>query len=224
MKFRLSSEFGALEEVRNGPHTGIDLSMPEGTQLRSIFDGVVEKIYDGGKIGKGVQIKTEDGQHAIYGHMSDVDVHVGDKIHTGDAIGLSGNTGHSTGPHLHFGLRDDHGNILDPTNYADSIADMSGQIAQSSMFGLTPFGRYIKENTIERLKDNTQEHVSELTKDIIIGVADGLRDILVDLIGSIALVGGGVLIILKIAGYENGYKWAGVLFVINILVKYLLGG
>lgn len=224
MKFKISSEYGVLEEVRNGPHTGIDLSMPEGTPLRSLFEGTVEQVFDGGRIGKGVSIKTEDGHNIIYGHMSDVDVKPGEHLGEGDFIGLSGNTGNSTGPHLHFGMRDEHGSLLDPTNYADKISEMSGQIAHNSVFGLTPLGEYIKNNTTEKIKEGAQEHFSELTKDIIYGVADGLRDILVDLIGGIALVGGGVLIILKIAGYDKGYKWAGVLFVINILVKYLLGG
>jgi hypothetical protein len=218
MKFRISSEFGVLEEVRNGPHSGIDFSMPEGTQLRSIFDGVVEQVFDGGRIGKGVKIRTEEGQEIIYGHMSKVDVHVGEKIHTGEQIGLSGNTGNSTGPHLHFGMKD-HGQTIDPTDHADAVADLSG-----SLFGTTPLGDYMFKNVKEKMKDSAQEHFSEVTKDIIYGVADGLRDILVDLIGSIALVGGGVLIILRVAGYDKGYKWAGVLFVINILVKYLLGG
>lgn len=127
MKFKLSSVYGELTEVRDHVHNGIDFSMPQGTTLRSITDGVVTKIFDGSTdIGKGVAIKTEDGTTHLFGHMSDIDVKVGEHIDTGDIIGMSGNTGHSTAPHLHFGVQNPDGSFVDPTPLADAISANSG--------------------------------------------------------------------------------------------------
>lgn len=117
MKFRLSGEFGELSPVRDfKPHTGIDIAMPEGTTLRAVAEGVVDRVYDGtGAIGKGLSIRLDDGTRAIYGHMSDVSAKVGEHVEAGEIVGLSGNTGHSTAPHLHFGMKDADGSLLDPT-------------------------------------------------------------------------------------------------------------
>ena len=71
-------------------------------------------------------------------------------------------------------------------------------------------------------KDAIVEHASDMTHDIIFGILDGLRDVVVDLIGSVTLIGGGLLILAKVAGFERGYKWTGILILIDILVKYLL--
>jgi hypothetical protein len=102
--------------------------MPENTALRSIADGVVERVVDFGNtnIGKGVMIRHDDGTVAIYGHLNEVDVKPGQHVDAGDVIGLSGNTGHSTGPHLHFGLMDAQGNFIDPTPISEKVADMQG--------------------------------------------------------------------------------------------------
>lgn len=228
MKFQLTGPFGVMEEVRGmKPHTGIDLGMPEGTQLRSLFDGTVENVWDhAGAIGNGVKIRTDDGVHTIYGHMSKVDVHVGDKIHSGDLIGLSGNTGNSTGPHLHFGMRDDSGTVLDPTKYAEHVANLSGaHVSVPTPFDIigkvtTPLGDHI----IGTVKDKLREEAGHRTVQIALGIFDGLSDILVETIGAISLVGCTILIIMRIAGYDKGFKQAGMLFVLNILVKMTLGG
>lgn len=127
MKFRLSGEFGELSPVRdNVPHHGLDFAMPEGTTLRSVADGVVERVIDGGNIGKGVFIRNEDGTMSIYGHMSDIDVQQGATVNAGDVLGLSGNTGNSTGPHLHYGMKDASGDWIDPTPMAEQVAAMQG--------------------------------------------------------------------------------------------------
>jgi hypothetical protein len=124
MKFRVTSPYGALEEFRDHPHTGIDLSMPTGTDIMSPVNGVVERLVDYGSenIGKGVIIRTEDGERLIFGHLSEYKVKVGEYIHQGDLVGLSGNTGNSTGPHLHVGLKE-NGEFVDPSHYVDIMND-----------------------------------------------------------------------------------------------------
>lgn len=127
MKFRISEPFGQLSYVHPKPHTGVDFAMAEGTSLRSVVNGIVEKIthYGNENIGTGVIIKAENGQRIIYGHMRDTNVVAGQKINYGDLLGYSGNTGHSTGPHLHFGVKD--GNVVaNPNGYIDNIQEICG--------------------------------------------------------------------------------------------------
>lgn len=134
MKFRLSSEYGELSEVRgNAPHHGIDFAMPEGTTLHSVSNGVVERVVDlgGDNLGKGVFVRNSDGTESIYGHMSAIDVKAGQHLNAGDIIGLSGNTGNSTGPHLHFGMKDASGQWLDPTPIAEKVANAQGDVGFS---------------------------------------------------------------------------------------------
>jgi murein DD-endopeptidase MepM/ murein hydrolase activator NlpD len=141
MKFRLSSEYGELSEIRNMvPHHGIDLAMAEGTQLRSVMGGVVEKVVDYGSdnLGKGVFIRNEDGTLSIYGHMSSIKVKVGEHLHSGDSLGLSGNTGHSTAAHLHYGMKDAAGHWVDPTPVAEQVSNMQG-----SGFHFSDVGHYL---------------------------------------------------------------------------------
>lgn len=210
MKFRLTGKFGELSPVRNmQPHSGIDLAMPEGTTLRSVADGVVDRVYDGtGLIGKGLSVKFPDGTRAIYGHMNEVKAHVGDKVNTGDIVGLSGNTGNSTGPHLHFGLKDANGSVIDPTPIADKLASISGD-------HLGPLGKGIAIGT-----ESIREKAADMTTEIALGIFDALKDFL--LAGT--LIGAAVLVLLKVAGWSDGGRWAGVLLVVNILLKFLFGG
>lgn len=83
---------------------------------------------------------------------------------------------------------------------------------------------FIKEGPITIMKESVKEQIAETTKETIEGILLGVKDFLVDTIGAISLVGCGLLILLKVAGYENGNKYAGILFTVNILIKYLLGG
>jgi hypothetical protein len=210
MKFRLTGKFGELSPVRNmQPHSGIDLQMPEGTTLRSVADGVVDRVYDGtGLIGKGLSVQMPDGTRAIYGHLNEVKAHVGDHVNAGDIVGLSGNTGNSTGPHLHFGLKDANGSVLDPTPYADKLASISGE-------HLGPLGKVIAIGT-----ESIREKAADMTTEIALGIFDALKDFL--LAGT--LIGAAVLTLLKVAGWRDGGRWAGVLIVVNILLKFLFGG
>lgn len=69
-------------------------------------DGKIETIrYDKGGYGTHIRIRHEDGSLTIYGHLSKIDVEVGQIVVEGQAIGITGNTGASTGPHLHFEYR-----------------------------------------------------------------------------------------------------------------------
>jgi hypothetical protein len=219
MKFRLSSSYGVLEEVRNGPHTGVDLAVPEGTTLRSIVEGEVANVFDGsGNIGEGVKILGEDNREYIYGHMSDVDVKVGDKVHFGDVLGESGNTGNSTAPHLHFGVKED-GEFVDPSILVPKLNSITGDIGIDNS---VPW--YDVEGRMEIAMESAKENMKEEFKEMILEFLKAVRDVVIELADVIALLGGGVFIILGAWKLKNANRWVSILFVSRILIKVLLGG
>lgn len=85
-------------------HAGVDFSVPVGTEIVSYIDGVVERVWnDPDGYGKYVVIvSNQDGTRHLFAHMSDIPLQEGQRVAPGDLIGLSGNTGRGTGPHLHW--------------------------------------------------------------------------------------------------------------------------
>jgi len=224
MKFRLSSEYGELSPVRDfRPHNGIDLAMPDNTTLRAIGEGVVDKVFDGtGLIGEGLSIKLEDGTRAIYGHMNEVNVKVGQHVNIGDELGLSGSTGHSTGGHLHFGLKGSNGDWIDPTPLAEKLAGISGEYVDPGIITAL-LNNPSTQGPLARLLWGSTEGIREWTADAATEIALGLLDVLKDLLLGTTLIGSGILILLKVAGWRDGGRWAGILLVANILIKFLFG-
>ena len=100
-----------------GYHTGIDMSVPVGTEVIAVADGKIEPANWGKSYGIQAVQKVAGGW-VIYAHLSELDVKAGDKVVKGQKIGKSGNTGNSSGPHLHFEMRDNirwsAGKDLDP--------------------------------------------------------------------------------------------------------------
>jgi murein DD-endopeptidase MepM/ murein hydrolase activator NlpD len=85
-------------------HNGVDIAVPTGTGVKAIAAGrVVQSGFRGG-YGNLVTVEHPDGMTSLYGHNSQLIARVGDQIQAGDTIALSGSTGRSTGPHLHFEL------------------------------------------------------------------------------------------------------------------------
>ncbi|MEW2472830.1 M23 family metallopeptidase [Micromonospora gifhornensis] len=84
-------------------HAGIDFALPAGTPVRAAFGGTVTKAGDVGD-GYGISVVIDHGNGYLthYAHLSTARVSVGEKVSTGQTIGLEGSTGDSTGPHLHF--------------------------------------------------------------------------------------------------------------------------
>lgn len=125
MKYKITSRFLEQESFRNHPHRGIDLKMEIGEPLRSIQNGIIHvRDYGSQNAGKTILIEGEDGRTYIYGHLSKFNVKEGQTVHAGDLIGYSGNSGHSTGAHLHFGIKE-NGNFIDPSPYIDKIQNMN---------------------------------------------------------------------------------------------------
>jgi len=94
-------------------HTGVDLAAATGTPIPAAKDGVVVSAGARGGYGNAVEIAHADGTHTLYAHASGVAVNPGDRVSAGQVIGWVGETGRTTGPHLHLEVRRD-GRPLDP--------------------------------------------------------------------------------------------------------------
>jgi hypothetical protein len=92
-------------------HNGIDYGVPNGTQITSAAAGTINQVsFENGGYGNYVKIAHKDGSktfYTYYAHLASAAVAAGQKVKAGQLIGYSNNTGSSTGPHLHFGLKID---------------------------------------------------------------------------------------------------------------------
>ncbi|MFH8752500.1 M23 family metallopeptidase [Streptomyces rimosus] len=106
----------------SGSHTGIDFHADSGTTVHAVGSGTVVEAGWGGAYGNNVVIKMNDGTYTQYGHLSSISVSVGQTVTPGQQIALSGNTGNTTGPHLHFEARTSaqYGSDMDPVAYLRS--------------------------------------------------------------------------------------------------------
>ncbi|WP_309061002.1 LysM peptidoglycan-binding domain-containing M23 family metallopeptidase [Streptomyces sp.] len=106
----------------SGYHTGVDFSIPTGTSLKAVGAGTVVSAGWAGAYGNQVVIKLNDGYYAQYAHLSSLSVSAGQTVSAGQQVGLSGSTGNSTGPHLHFEIRTspNYGSDVDPVSYLRS--------------------------------------------------------------------------------------------------------
>lgn len=103
----------------SGTHTGIDFHAASGTSVHAVGYGTVVEAGWGGAYGNQIVIRMNDGTYTQYGHLSSIAVSVGQRVVTGQQIGLSGATGNVTGPHLHFEARTtaEYGSDIDPVGY-----------------------------------------------------------------------------------------------------------
>ncbi|MFE9728787.1 peptidoglycan DD-metalloendopeptidase family protein [Streptomyces sp. NPDC005794] len=106
----------------SGYHTGSDFQAASGTSVRSIGPGTVVSAGWGGSYGNEVVIQHSDGMYSQYAHLSSLEVSAGQTVTGGQQLGLSGSTGNSTGPHLHFEVRTgpSYGSDVDPIAYLRS--------------------------------------------------------------------------------------------------------
>ncbi|KAA0009950.1 peptidoglycan DD-metalloendopeptidase family protein [Billgrantia pellis] len=104
--YRMSSGYNPRRQHpvtgRISPHRGTDWAMPIGTAVRAPADGRVEKVGNHPVAGRYVVIRHDNGYRTRYLHLSRAMVNRGDRVSMGERIALSGNTGRSTGPHLHY--------------------------------------------------------------------------------------------------------------------------
>lgn len=117
--FRVSAPYGIRGNWSGGHHTGIDLAVPVGTPVRSVGAGTVVFSGSSGDYGQAITIRMSDGKYTLFAHLSKRSVKKGDRVQAGTLLGKSGNTGRTTGPHLHFEVRTKrgYGSDIDPVKY-----------------------------------------------------------------------------------------------------------
>ena len=115
----VTSRYGVRSDPYTGEksmHNGVDLAAAAGTKVLAPAEGTVIYAGDRGAYGKMIAVEHGMGMVTHYGHLSKIFVHVGDELERGQHIGAVGNTGRSTGPHLHYEVRVD-GVPVNPEQY-----------------------------------------------------------------------------------------------------------
>ncbi|MFE5820066.1 M23 family metallopeptidase [Streptomyces sp. NPDC056479] len=123
-KYTKSASFAQAGGMWQSTHSGQDFAVPTGTQVVAAHGGTVVKAGgngagDGPAYGNAIVIKHGNGTFSQYAHLSRIDVKVGQVVKTGQNIAKSGNTGNSSGPHLHFEIRKaaNYGTAIDPVAF-----------------------------------------------------------------------------------------------------------
>ncbi|HNT89062.1 MAG TPA: M23 family metallopeptidase, partial [Candidatus Hydrogenedentes bacterium] len=119
----ITSEFGPRRDPFTGQpdfHAGIDIAADFGARVRPFREGVVR--FSGWRPGYGkvVIVRHDDGVESVYGHNAANLVEVGERVNPESVIALLGNTGRSTGPHLHFEVRV-NGRAVNPVSYLEGV-------------------------------------------------------------------------------------------------------
>ncbi|MFB6640335.1 M23 family metallopeptidase [Streptomyces chartreusis] len=123
-KYTKSASFAQAGGMWQSTHSGQDFAVPTGTQVVAAHGGTVVKAGgngagDGPAYGNAIVIKHGNGTFSQYAHLSRIDVKIGQVVKTGQKIAKSGNTGNSSGPHLHFEIRKtaNYGTAIDPVAF-----------------------------------------------------------------------------------------------------------
>lgn len=101
-----------------GGHPGLDIAVPSGSYIWSAGDGVVAEVGENAVYGRFVVIDHGSGVRTLYGHTSEIFVQPGEEVHARQVVALSGSTGRSTAPHLHFEVIVE-GKPVDPLGFVE---------------------------------------------------------------------------------------------------------
>jgi murein DD-endopeptidase MepM/ murein hydrolase activator NlpD len=127
-KFTLTSGFGQRISPISGRrsiHNGLDLAAPAGTEVYAAGNGIVTEASQNSVYGKYVVIQHENGWTSLYGHLSEIKAVLSMYVTSGTLIGYVGSTGLSTGPHLHFELRQ-NGEAKNPVRFLGGASGGGG--------------------------------------------------------------------------------------------------
>ena len=121
-RFPVSSQFGMrIHPIykKRSMHYGIDFPLPVGTPIRAASGGIIKKAVVGKakrSFGNHITIQHDHKHRSLYAHLSEIFVEPGQEVRKGEVIGLSGNTGLSTSPHLHYEVFENGSNV-DPRKF-----------------------------------------------------------------------------------------------------------
>lgn len=198
-----TSRFGASRGAY--PHAGIDIAAAVGSSVNAALAGVVERAgwnVVPGRTGIGMLLAHQNGQKTYYGHLSRTLAKVGDQVSAGQRIANSGNTGKSTGPHLHFELWNG-GQPINPESYLAGAALPAGQAGGGGGFnpleaftGLTDkVGKWIAEKfpgggqMVDMVKGVGGKLITDV-RDWAKSKLDAIGDFMGDAAGDVATSGG----------------------------------
>ncbi|MFC5953228.1 M23 family metallopeptidase [Streptomyces pratens] len=123
-QYTISATYAQAGGMWQSAHSGQDFAVPNGTKVMATHGGTVVKAGgngagDGPAYGNAVVINHGNGAYSQYAHLSQVNVQPGQVVKAGQKIALSGNTGNSSGPHLHFEIRTgaNYGSAIDPVKF-----------------------------------------------------------------------------------------------------------
>ena len=179
-----SSGFGPRKQPTTGAstnHQGIDIKVPIGTPILSVKSGTVEyagwqdKNHPKVGFGQYIKIKNDDGTTSYYGHLSEIQITNG-RVIAGQTLAKSGNSGASSGPHLHYGEKED-GKWINPKKSLDETLKTSTQLESPTLLlepkvdSLLPFKNIDSspsENPTTQSENSPQEEVSvDAVKDML---------------------------------------------------------
>jgi len=129
-ELEMASPFGVRTDPFTGSpamHTGLDLHAETGEPVHATADGTVTSAGWSGGYGRMVEINHGNGLATRYGHLSAIDVHVGQTVKIGQVVGRAGTTGRSTGPHLHYETRV-RGEAVDPVKFLRAGERLAGSL------------------------------------------------------------------------------------------------
>lgn len=132
---KISSYYGYRTSPTSGEvemHNGLDIAMPEGTQILAVQDGTVRTAAYSSSYGNYIILENNDGYKTLYAHCRSLQVSAGQEVKTGDVIATVGNTGNSTGPHLHIEFSY-QGEMYNPYFYlSNGTAPVYGDVSEIS--------------------------------------------------------------------------------------------
>ncbi len=118
-QYEITLPFGKVnpdEHLGMPNHDGVDFAVPMGTPIKAVDDGEIVPYREVNDYGTTIAIQHSWGQ-SFYGHLSSTSAQIGDKVMKGQIVGRSGNTGRSTGAHLHFGMKWNNESMIDPAPF-----------------------------------------------------------------------------------------------------------
>lgn len=133
-------------------HKGIDIQLSRGEAISSAFDGMVRYAQKKGSFGNVIIIRHYNGLETVYAHLSKIKVKIGQVVKSGSIVGLGGNTGRSSGPHLHFEIRF-KGQALNPASiisFTDNQPFNNTIVIKKTRYGISTYPSNAKLHTIEK--------------------------------------------------------------------------
>jgi murein DD-endopeptidase MepM/ murein hydrolase activator NlpD len=129
----ITCKYGTKDELHPSGHYAVDYGVPTGTPVKAAASGTVVAVGSGSgarSYGNNIEISHADGFSTMYAHLNSSNVRIGQTVTQGEVVAQSGNTGFSSGPHLHFELRK-NGAKIDPSPYLGAGVSSGGTINSS---------------------------------------------------------------------------------------------